>query len=98
VFSYAYARFRSDPKYRTVYEAIPSDFLRTLPLPYQCYWRASVLLPNWLFKRSFNFIYGQAPAKMFASRVLNECRNRLSFRNIKEKYEAFEKKDCPKIV
>jgi len=62
------------------------------------YLRASVLLPNWLFKRSFNFVYGQAPAKMFASRVLNECRNTLSFPNIKEKCEAFEQKDCPKIV
>jgi glycosyltransferase involved in cell wall biosynthesis len=98
VLSYAYARFRSDPKYRAVYEAIPPDFLRTLPLPYRWYLRASVLLPNWLFKRSFNFVYGQAPAKMFANRVLNECRNTLSFRNIKEKCQAFEQKDCPKIV
>src|SRR6267154_554664 len=80
--SYAYARFRSDPKYRAVYEAIPSDFLRTLPWPYRWYWRASLLLPNWLFKRSFNFVCGQSPAKMIVGRVLNECRTRLSFRNI----------------
>ncbi|PYT35756.1 MAG: hypothetical protein DMG58_01235 [Acidobacteria bacterium] len=80
--SYAYARFRSDPKYRAVYEAIPSDFLQTLPRPYQWYWRASLLLPNWLFKRSFNFVCGQAPAKIIVGRVLNECRSRLSFRKI----------------
>lgn len=79
--SYALARFRSDPKFRAIYDAIPPDFFRMLPLPYQWYWRASLLLPNWLFKRSFNFVCGQAPAKIIMGRVLNECRSWLSFRN-----------------
>jgi hypothetical protein len=90
--SYAYARFRSDPKFKAVYEAIPSAFLKTLPLPYQWYWRVSVLLPNWLFKQSFNLIYGQAPAKMIVSRVLKK----LNTPNIKEKFQAFGKKIAQK--
>lgn len=71
LFSYAYARFRSNPKFREIYESIPRDFLRTLPLPYQWFWRASVLLPDWLFRRCFDFIYGQTSAKISMGRVLN---------------------------
>jgi glycosyltransferase involved in cell wall biosynthesis len=72
--AYAYARFQSDPSFKAAYRAIPADYIRTLPKWYQWYWRISVLLPNWLFRRSFAFVYGQTPAKMLLSRVLSAYR------------------------
>jgi glycosyltransferase involved in cell wall biosynthesis len=67
---YAYARFRSDPRSKAVYEAIPSDYFRTLPSLFRWYWRASPVMPNWLFRKSFAFAYGQTPAKRVVAKIL----------------------------
>jgi N-acetylglucosaminyldiphosphoundecaprenol N-acetyl-beta-D-mannosaminyltransferase len=72
---YAYARFRSDQTFKATYQAIPPPYLRSLPRLLRWYWRASVMLPTWLFKTSFDFVYGQTHAKMIVRRALNACRN-----------------------
>ena len=74
--TYAYARFRSDPGFKAVYKSIPLDYFCTLPRSYQWYWRASVALPDWLFRKSFNFVYGQTWAKIIVGRILHACRSR----------------------
>jgi len=79
--AYAYARFRSDCGSKSIFWAIPPEYFRTLPRIYRWYWRTSILLPNWLFRKSFNFVYGQTRAKMFVGRVLDICRNSLWIRN-----------------
>ena len=73
---YAYARFRSDKNSRAIYRAIPHSYLQALPRPHQLYWQASTILPGWLFRRSFDFVYGQASVKMLARRIVNILRRR----------------------
>jgi len=74
---YAYMRFQSDQDFQTTYKAIPRTSFESLPTPHRWYWRASTMLPGWLFRRSFDFVYGQTRAKMIARRILNACRNSL---------------------
>jgi hypothetical protein len=71
---YANARFRSDKNSRAIYRAIPRTYLQTLPKPHQLYWQVSIFLPGWLFRRSFDFVYGQTHLKMIARRILRACR------------------------
>jgi glycosyltransferase involved in cell wall biosynthesis len=78
---YAYARFRSNQGINSTYKAIPRASLEALPTPHRWFWRTSTMLPDWLFRRSFDFVYGQTQAKIIARRILNACRNRLWFRN-----------------
>jgi glycosyltransferase involved in cell wall biosynthesis len=78
--AYAYARFRSDCGSKSVYWAVAPEYFRSLPRIYRWYWRASILLPDWLFRMSFNFVYGQTSAKMIVGRVLDICRNSLWLR------------------
>ncbi|PYT32534.1 MAG: hypothetical protein DMG58_10020 [Acidobacteria bacterium] len=73
--AYACARFRSDPRSRVAYGLIPLDYLRTLPKFQQWYWRVSLFLPDWLFRTSFNFVYGHTRAKIVIGRILRACRN-----------------------
>jgi hypothetical protein len=73
---YAYARFRSDKNSRAIYRAIPHSYLRALPKPHQVYWQVSTILPDWLFRRSFDFVYGQARLKMLVRRIVNVLRRR----------------------
>lgn len=70
----AYARFRSRANFRAIYRSIPRTHLRTLPRPHQWYWRVSLILPNWLFRKSFDFVYGQTRSKMIARKVLIRLR------------------------
>jgi glycosyltransferase involved in cell wall biosynthesis len=74
---YAYVRFQSDQDFHATYKAIPRACFESLPTPHRWYWRASTMLPGWLFRRSFDFVYGQTRAKMIARRILNACRNSL---------------------
>ena len=75
--AYAYARFRSDPRSKAVYQAIPPDYFRALSSLFRWYWRASPLMPNWLFRKSFAFVYGQTRAKRVVARILNSSRSDL---------------------
>ena len=68
---YAYQRYRSGRNYKKTYEAIPPAHLLSLPRPLRLFWQASTLFPGWLFRRSFDFFYGQPPLKMMARRILN---------------------------
>jgi glycosyltransferase involved in cell wall biosynthesis len=72
---YAYARYRSDDNFVKTYEAIPLAYMESLPWPLRWFWRASIIFPGWLFRRSFDFAYGQTRLKMMARRVLNAWRN-----------------------
>jgi N-acetylglucosaminyldiphosphoundecaprenol N-acetyl-beta-D-mannosaminyltransferase len=73
---YALARLRSSPSAGDVYRAIPRVHFQGLPKPHQLYWRAAVILPTWLFRRSFDFVYGQTRLKLIARRIFQLCRNR----------------------
>jgi glycosyltransferase involved in cell wall biosynthesis len=73
---YTYARFRSQRDFKAVFRAIPPAHVHSLPKPHQWYWRASTILPSWLFRRSFDFVYGQTRSKMIARRILNAFRSR----------------------
>ncbi len=74
--SYAYARFRSRSRSCVDRQAISSDYFRTWPRSYRWYWRVSSLMPNWLFRRSFAFMYGQTQAKAVLGRILLAYRKR----------------------
>jgi N-acetylglucosaminyldiphosphoundecaprenol N-acetyl-beta-D-mannosaminyltransferase len=73
---YAYERLRSGRHSADVYRAISRPYLQALPKPHQLYWRASVILPGWLFRSSFNFVYGQTRSKVIVRKILLACRNR----------------------
>jgi len=87
--AYAYARFRSDPRSKAVYQAIPPDYFRALPRLFRWYWRASRVMPNWLFRRSFAFVYGQTRTKRVVARILSSSRC-----NFGERKRLFERIDC----
>jgi hypothetical protein len=72
--AYAYARFRCDQRAKDVYEAISADYLRALPRLFRWYWRASPLIPDWLFRKSFAFVYGQTRAKRVVAGILSGSR------------------------
>lgn len=72
--SYAYARFRSSSRPSSDCQTISSDYFLTWPKPYQWYWRASSLMPNWLFRKSFAFMYGQTRAKAILGKILRVYR------------------------
>jgi glycosyltransferase involved in cell wall biosynthesis len=90
---YAYARFRSDQDFNATYKAIPRASFEALPMPHRWYWRASTMLPGWLFRRSFDFVYGQTRAKMMARRILNVGRNGLRLRNRAVNFRAWRQMD-----
>jgi len=87
--AYAYARFRSDPKSKAVYRAIPPNCFRALPNLFRWYWRASPVMPDWLFRKSFAFVYGQTRAKRFAARILSISRSKFWARR-----QLFERIEC----
>jgi hypothetical protein len=72
--AYAYARFQCDQRAKAVYEAISADYLRALPRLFRWYWRASPLIPDWLFRKSFAFVYGQTRAKRVVAGILSGSR------------------------
>jgi len=90
--AYAYARFRSDPRSKAVYQAISPDYFRALPSLFRWYWRTSPLMPNWLFRKSFGFVYGQTRAKRVAARILRTSRSDL--RACKRLFERIEYTKC----
>jgi len=70
---YAYARFRSDKNSKAVYQAVPGSCIQALPPPHQLYWKVSPTLPDWLFRKSFDFVYGQTRLKIITRRLLDEA-------------------------
>jgi glycosyltransferase involved in cell wall biosynthesis len=87
--AYAYARFRSDPRSKTVYQSIPPNYFRALPNLFRWYWRASPVMPDWLFRKSFAFVYGQTRAKRVAARILSISRS-----NFWARRRFFERIEC----
>src|SRR6267154_2132159 len=73
--SYAYARFRSDAHSKAIYRKVPHGYFETLPKLYRWFWRAARFMPDWLFRRSFNFVYGQTRTKIMLGRILVALRN-----------------------
>jgi len=37
------------------------------------YWKVSPTLPDWLFRKSFDFVYGQTRLKIITRRLLDEA-------------------------
>jgi glycosyltransferase involved in cell wall biosynthesis len=71
VMDYACARIRRDPNSKTVYrDVVSGPWFDALPRPHQWFWRSAVFLPDWLFEKSFNFVYGMGRAKQVISRVI----------------------------
>jgi glycosyltransferase involved in cell wall biosynthesis len=100
---YTYARYRSDENFRTVFRAIPPARLQSLPRPHQWYWRTSIMLPGWLFRRSFDFVYGQTRSKMIARRFLNgfrQCARRFPGNGFVRAFQRFfrPKKDSAHVA
>lgn len=73
---YAYARYRSDGNFAKAYQAVPPGQIECLPTPLRWFWRTSLFFPNWLFRRAFDFAYGQTRLKTMARRFVNAWRNR----------------------
>lgn len=71
--SYAYERFRSGSKTTSV--PISPECLRRLSGCYRWYWRAVAWMPDWLFRWSFTFVYGQTRTKMTVGRVMKALRH-----------------------
>ena len=89
---YTYARYRSDEDFKAVFRAIPPARLRSLPRPHQWYWRTSTMLPGWLFRKSFDFVYGQTRSKMIARRFLNgfrQCARRFPGKGFVRGFQGF---------
>jgi glycosyltransferase involved in cell wall biosynthesis len=84
--AYAYARFRSDPRSKAIYQAIPPDYFGALPGLFRWYWRASPAIPDWLFRKSFAFVYGQTRAKRVVARILSSSRS-----NFRARTRLFER-------
>ncbi len=73
--SYAYARFRSDPRSHAIYRAVPRGYFEALPRLYRWFWSAARLMPDRLFRKSFDFVYGQTRTKIMFGRILVALRN-----------------------
>lgn len=72
---YAYARFKSGKNFRAANPTVSPVCIKLLPRHLRWYWRVSPKFPNWLFRGSFNFLYGQNRLKMFARKILNAWRD-----------------------
>jgi len=72
---YAYARFAGDPSSRTLYRlGVNSPRYQAMSAMYRCYWKMSSAMPDWLFRRSIGFVYGQSTAKIKLGRILDRLR------------------------
>jgi len=75
VLNYACARIKGDPIAKTLYgDAIAGPRLASMHWPYRWFWKSSAFLPDWLFEKSFNFVYGQGSAKRVISRIIHWLR------------------------
>jgi glycosyltransferase involved in cell wall biosynthesis len=73
---YAHARFARDPSCRTLYSlGINSPRYQAMSAMHRCYWKMSIAMPDWLFRRSFGFVYGQSTAKIRFGRILGHLRS-----------------------
>lgn len=75
--AYAYARFRSDPRSKAIYRAIPRGYFESMPALYRRFWQTAAWMPHWLFRRCFAFVHEQNRTKLALGRILAVVRNRL---------------------
>lgn len=79
VYTYALARFRSDPKAKKIHsELVNTPFFRAMSRLHRWYWRTAAFLPRAAFLRSFGILRNQDPAKILLSRTLQACLGALS--------------------
>jgi glycosyltransferase involved in cell wall biosynthesis len=75
VLDYACARIKGEPIAKTLFrDAIAGPQLAAMQWPYRWFWKSSAFLPDWLFEKIFNFVYGQGSAKLVISRTVNWLR------------------------
>src|SRR5258707_2325297 len=73
---YAHARFAGNPSFRTLYSlGINSPRYQAMSAMYRFYWKMSIAMPDWLFRRSVEFVYGQSTAKIRFGRLLDRFRS-----------------------
>ena len=75
VMDYAWARFQCDDNSEGMYRAIPRPSLESLPRHLRWYWRIAKILPDYLFRPSFDFVYGRTWTKLIVRRILDACWN-----------------------
>ncbi len=76
ILEYAHARFASDPSFRTLYSlGISSPRYQAMSALQRFYWKISIAMPDWLFRRSVEFVYGQSTAKIRFGRLLDRFRS-----------------------
>lgn len=81
---YAHARFAGDPSCRVLFRfGINSPRYQAMSAIQRCYWKMSIAMPDWLFRRSFGFVYGQSAAKIKLGRIVH------SLRSMRRRYGAF---------
>jgi glycosyltransferase involved in cell wall biosynthesis len=72
---YAHARFSGESSSRHLYRlALRSPRYQAMTAMYRYYWRFSIAMPDWLFRKSFGFVYGQSALKIKLGRVLDAFR------------------------
>jgi glycosyltransferase involved in cell wall biosynthesis len=75
VLNYACARIKGEPIAKTLYaDVISGPRFASMHWPYRWFWMSSAFLPDRLFEKSFNFVYGQGSAKLVISRILHWLR------------------------
>jgi glycosyltransferase involved in cell wall biosynthesis len=75
VLNYACARIKGDPIAKRLYgDVIAGPRLASMHWPYRWFWKSTAFLPDGLFARSFNFVYGQGSAKRVISRIIHWLR------------------------
>ena len=72
---YAHARFTGAPNQRSLYRAgVNGPRYRGMPLIYRWFWKMSIILPDWAFRESISFIYGQTRAKIIVGLAAESVR------------------------
>jgi len=75
VLNYGCARIKGEAIAKTLYaDVIAGPRFASMPWPYRWFWKSSAFLPDWLFEKSFNFVYGKGSAKLVISRIVHWLR------------------------
>jgi hypothetical protein len=76
ILEYAHARFTRNPAFRTLYKiGINSPRYHAMSAMYRWYWKMSIAMPDWLFRTSISFVYGQNSAKIKFGHILDGFRS-----------------------
>ncbi|SRR5216683_1150191 len=84
VVSYACARIKGEPVAELLYaNVIASQQLDSMYLPHRWFWKSAAFLPDWLFEKGFNLIYGKSWVKEVVSHITLWLRARRAVAQLK---------------